>query len=289
MSLAARPRAAVALGLFLASGARAAPVASLLDEGVGARAMAMGGAGAAAARDATALHWNPAKLSALKDDEREAAAAHAELAGDARVEFAGFAQQVEDGWGGASVVYRDRPGRPAGDLETSDFALTLGYAKREEDGAAGFSAKYLRSRVPGAEANSFAADLGIARGEEGRTSALVVRNMGPGLKYGALKKDLPLTLAAGFGYEKAALAGALDYEYRPLTGAHDVGLGGEWELFAGLFARGGWTTKDERAPRLVLSRGFSVGAGLKLGGLRLDYAFRPKAGRYHRFDAAFRF
>lgn len=279
----------LALLLALLAPASAAGTASLLDEGIGARMMAMGGAGAASASGASAMQWNPARLATLKENERDVAAAHAELAKDTRVEWAGFAQQVEDGWGGASVLYRDAPGRPAGDLETSDFALTMGYAKQDDAGTAGLSARYLRSRIPGAAANSFSTDMGIVRGEDGQSTAVVIRNAGTGLKYGSIKKDLPLTLALGMGLDKKTWKGAMDYEYRPLTGAHDVGGGLEYELFAGLWARGGWTTKDEKQPRLVLSRGFSVGGGFEWGGLRLDYAFRPKAGRYHRFDAAYRF
>ncbi len=251
--------------------------------------MAMGGVGAALADDATALYWNPARMAGIK--QREAAGAHAELP-SSRVMFAGWVQPESDGAAGLSVVYRDAPGRPTSDLETSDAVFTLGYAKKEaDDGNAGVSFKYIRSRVPGQNAHSFATDLGISRGEEGRITALVLRNAGPRLNYGSLHKDLPLTIAAGFGYDpdKSDWAAALDYEYRPRTGAHDVGAGAEWEFVSGFFARGGWTTKDEKAPALVPSRGFTVGGGLRLGGLRADYAFRPKAGRYHRVDLAFRF
>ena len=280
-------RATLAL-LLLASSAAAAPIATLLDEGVGGRAMAMGGVGAALANDATAIYWNPARLAGLK--RREAAAAHAELA-DSRVDFAGYTQPEEDGGGaGLGLTYRNAPGRPAGDLETSDTVFTFAYSKNEiEDGAAGLALKYVRSRVPGKDAHTFATDFALSRKEEGRSTALVLRNAGPRLNYGGLHKDLPLTIALGFGYEKKPVAAGLDYEYRPRTGAHDVGVGAEYELFNGLFARGGWTTKDERAPALVVSRGFTIGGGLELGGLRLDYAFRPKAGRYHRADVAFRF
>lgn len=278
-----------ALAALLLAPASAAGTASLLDEGIGARMMAMGGAGAASAQGAAAMQWNPARLATLKDNEQDVAASHAELDRDTRVEWAGFAQQVEDGWGAASVLYRDAPGRPAGDLETSDFALSLGYAKRDDAGTAGLTARYLRSRVPGASANSFSTDLGIVRGEGGQSTAVVIRNAGPGLRYGSIKKDLPLTLALGMALEKKTWNAAADYEYRPLTGAHDFGGGVDVELMAGLFGRAGWTTKDEKAPKLVLSRGFSVGGGFTYGGLRLDYGFRPKAGRYHRFDVAYRF
>lgn len=281
-------RALLCLLPLLAAPAAAGSVATLLDEGIGGRAMAMGGAAAALADDVTAIYWNPARLTGLK--RREAGAAHAELSAS-RVDFAGFVQPEEGGGGaGIGVTYRDATKRPAGDLETSDAVVSFAYSKNEvEEGSAGMTLKYVRSRVPGNDAHTAAIDLGISRREDGRNTALVLRNAGPRLNYGVLHKDLPLTLALAFGYDKATIAAGLDYEYRPRTGAHDVGAGLEWELLEGLFARGGWTTKDERAPGLVLSRGFTVGGGLLLGPLRLDYAYRPKAGRYHRADAAFRF
>ena len=43
--------------------------AQFLKIGVGARALAMGGAYAATSNDATALYWNPAGLSSLKKNE----------------------------------------------------------------------------------------------------------------------------------------------------------------------------------------------------------------------------
>lgn len=278
-----------ALLLALGPAAHAAGVASLLDEPVGARAMSMGGAGAATADGAVALQWNPARLGTLKDGGQEAAASHAEISRDTKLEWLGYAVQADDAWGGVTALYRDRPGSPAGDLETSDVALTAGFAKRDDNGLGGVSMRYLRSRVPGAQAHSFAADLGISRGEDGSTTAFVIRNAGPGLRYGSIKKDLPLTVALGLARDLKSLTLAGDYEYRPFTGAHDFGGGAEWEFASGLFARGGWTTKDGKAPELVLSRGFSFGGGMKWGGLRLDYGFRPKAGRSHRFDLGWRF
>lgn len=269
--------------------AHAAGTASLLDEGIGARAMAMGGTGAASARGALGMAWNPARLATLKKEQKDVAAAHAQVSPDTKVEWLGYAQQTEDGWGGAAVRYRDRPGAPAGDVETSDFALEAGFAKDDGEGQAGLSAKYLRSRASGAAADSFAGDLGIMRGEDGQGAAVVLRNAGPGLRFGSVKKDLPLTAALGFSKDAGKWNAAFDYEYRPLSGAHDVGMGFEYELLAGLWGRGGWTTKDEKAPGLVVARGFSVGGGLHWHGLRFDYGYRPRAGQWHRFDVSYLF
>ncbi len=62
-------RALLCLLAVLSAPAGAAPTATLLDEGVGGRAMAMGGAGAALAKGGSAMYWNPARLSAVKRPE----------------------------------------------------------------------------------------------------------------------------------------------------------------------------------------------------------------------------
>ena len=46
-------------------------------------------------------------------------------------------EMTDDAWGAVSALYRDRPGGPAGDLETSDLAVTAGLAKRDDDGVGG--------------------------------------------------------------------------------------------------------------------------------------------------------
>lgn len=277
----------------------AAETASFLELPVGARAAALGGAGTALADDATALYWNPAGLAGL--EKRDAAFSHAELSESTRLDFGGYAQPGAGGVLGAAFTYlshgalsgRDAAGRPTGSFGASDAALALGYARREEVGAAGVTLKYLRSHIAEAEAQSLAVDAGVRRQDGALTTALALRNIGPGLRYADQKNDLPLAAAAGVGYKRGALLLGLDYEYRPRVGQNDAGAGAEWEAKPGVYLRAGYSTKGAigGGSSLDAAKGLAFGLGVRLGALRVDYAVKPmgELGRAHRFDVGCRF
>ena len=285
--------------LLTAPTVHAAETASFLELPIGARAVALGGAGTALADDATALYWNPAGLAAL--DKKDAVFSHAELAESTRLDFGGYAAPAFGGAVGAGFTYlshgslagRDAAGRPTAGFGASDAALMLGYAHKEDEGLAGITFKYLRSHIAEAEAQSVAVDVGIKRAEGSHTAAVAVRNIGPGLKYVDQKNDLPLAVAAGLGWKREALTFGFDYEYRPRVGQNDAGAGVEWEAKSGMFLRGGYSTKGAigGGSGLDAAKGLAFGLGVKFGSLRVDYAIKPtgELGRAHRFDVGARF
>ncbi len=284
---------------LLAPAAQAAETAAFLEQGIGARAVALGGAGTAAAGDATALYWNPGRLAHI--DKRQATFAHAELADSTRLDFGGYAQPLGGGAIGVGFTYlshgsikgRDINGRPIGSYGASDAALALGYAFKGEKGVAGASLKYLRSHIAEAEELSVAAFVGLVVGEPSRLAAVALRNLGPGLKYADQRNDLPLAVAAGAERKVGVVLLALDYEYRPRVGQNDAGAGAEWEALNGVFMRGGYSTKGaiSGGSGFDAIRGLSLGMGIQVGALRLDYAIKPtgELGRAHRFDLSGRF
>lgn len=285
--------------LLLAPAARAAETASYLELPIGARAVAMGGAGTATAEDATALYWNPAGLAGL--EKRDAVFSHAELAESTRLDYAGVASPAAGGVLGAGFTYlsygsisgRDSLGRPTAAFGASDAALAAGYARRFDAVAAGASVKYLRSHIAEAEAQSVAVDAGASMKRGEFTFAASLRNLGAGLKYADQTSDLPLAAAAGAAWKRSALTLALDYEYRPRVGQNDAGAGAEWEPKPGVFLRGGYSTKGAvgGGSGLDAAKGIAFGLGVRLGVVRIDYAIKPtgELGRAHRVDIGARF
>ena len=151
--------------LVLASrGSRAAETASFLNIGVGARSLGMGGAYTALADDANALYWNPAGLSKL--EKREFTASHAELFESTRLDFLAYAHPTALGTFAAGLTYlsqgkiegRDGLGRPTAGYDASDAAMSVGYARKLEAVELGATAKYVRSHIGSAEAQTAACE-----------------------------------------------------------------------------------------------------------------------------------
>ncbi len=290
----------LALGLMLfAVPAHAAETAAFLQQGIGARAIALGGTGTALSDDAATIYWNPANL--VRSEKRNALFSHAELAEGTRLDFGGYSHPLGNGTIGGGFTYlsygtlsgRDSLGRPTGNYGASDAALALAYALKLDKAAMGASIKYLRSHIAEAEAQSAALDLGIAKSMGNILTGLSMRNLGPGLKYADRRDDLPLTVAGGIGFKHESLTFGVDYENRPRVGQNDGGVGVEWKPRAGLSLRGGYSSKGSISggSGFDAARGLALGLGVELPGFRLDYAIKPtgELGRAHRFDISARF
>jgi Uncharacterised protein family (UPF0164) len=294
--------AALALGASSAAGA--VETASFLSIGVGARYLAMGGAGTALADDANALYWNPAGLSAL--DKREATASHAELAQSVRHDFMAYAQPTSQGTFAAGLTYlsqpalegRDAAGLPTANFTASDAALSLGWGRKTDLGELGLTVKGIESHIAASQADTAALDAGVRRdvGRLGPGRVLVgaaLRNLGPGLKYDVQRNDLPLRLAVGAAY---ALPGghdlAAEWTNSPRGAGNDFGLGGEYLALPGVFLRAGWTTASSISGGSGFDavRGLTLGVGLSHGAWRLDYAVVPmgELGSAQRFTLSAR-
>lgn len=141
-----------------------------LQIGVGARAMALGGAFVAAADDATALYWNPAGLAHLA--QGEALAAHSEWLADINFDYLGVGLPMGGlGTVGLSVTMLSVPemlvrteDRQEGTGETFDAAdlavgLSVGRAVTDRF-SVGLTAKFIQQRIWHAAATGFALDLG---------------------------------------------------------------------------------------------------------------------------------
>ena len=129
--------------------------AAFLNIGVGARALAMGGAFTAIADDATALYWNPAGIGRCK--RAEVTFNHSDWLLDVYHEYIGAILPVGRHCFGGSVTYLGVPDQIVRTIEepegtgdfynASDLALAVSYAFEFTDQfAMGFTGKYIRQK-----------------------------------------------------------------------------------------------------------------------------------------------
>ena len=156
----------------------------------------------------------------------------------------------------------------------------------------GASGKFFSSDIDGITASGIAGDAGIEFSGilfNGGRHAFVVKNIGSPISYITKEADLPLTLTFGnslslswvtFSADVGSIKGTGSVfsggmEIRPVNGPH-----------AGLAFRGGYTTRRNDADKLS---GFSFGMGLRLGVVRLDYAWVPygELGDTHAMSLVF--
>lgn len=289
--------------LVLASQAQALETAQFLTIGVGARGLGMGGAYTALADDAHSVYWNPAGLAAL--DKKEATADDAELATDSRLNFLAVGLPTKYGTAGAALTYlsqpaiegRDSAGHLTSSYHAADFAGAGAFGHRTEFADLGASVKFVQSHIGSAQATTAAVDFGARRAFEAGPGKVVlgaaVRNLGPGLKYVSETDDLPLRLAGGAALVfPAGHAVAVEATSAPRGAGADVGLGGEYQAMKGVFLRAGYTTQSATpgGSGLDAASGLTLGAGLRYGDWRFDYAAVPSGelGAAHRFSLAVR-
>ncbi|MCM2266856.1 MAG: PorV/PorQ family protein [Elusimicrobiales bacterium] len=282
------------------AGTTAAP---FLKAAMSPRAVGMAGAFSALANDSGAVFVNPAGLAQF--EEREAAVDFSTYLQDARmgnVSYAGHAGGNRFGFGATFMTVggiskrglNDAAGAvpELGNFSASDMAVTLAYAKADVlpyslprlDG--GFSVKFIRSAIDDKTAFAAAADAGVIyRANPKINLALAVQNLGTKMKFEEEADPLPLCLRAGGLYRvsprlnvAAEVAQYLqDEQFYPSVGA-------EYWFRSSFALRGGYKFGYDTS-NLGSEVGLSLGFGVKVSGLGVDYAFLPfgDLGSIHRF------
>ena len=146
--------------------------AAFLEIGVGARAMAMGGAYASIATDVSSLYWNPAGISWLP--KMKAEFSHSEWLAETSYDYVGVVIPVPSlnsaiGLSFCSLDYGEQPVRtvesPDGTGEmygARDFAIGVSYAFSLTDRfSCGLTSKYIQQRIWSEAGSAFALDIGI--------------------------------------------------------------------------------------------------------------------------------
>jgi hypothetical protein len=279
----------------LAGGAHAAGVATtgenLLKVNVGARELAMGGAGAALVGDLSGVLANPALLSAV--GSRSLMLMHWPGLAESRTEFASYAAPLGRAglWAG-SVLFRSLP--PVDNEEAADAPVTysdgmilLTFARPMGTGAShgGASVKVFNSEIGESRATSVALDVGALFQTAGRFPlwyGFGVANLGNPVKHEEAGEPLPLALRGG---------GAWSRDWFP----HRLTLAAEVRLNAEQNARAALGIEWIQAGRLALRAGgavarygrpaYSLGLGWQFRSTvlgpeaeyHLDYAYLPFA------------
>lgn len=312
--------AAAVAGALLAPPAWAARIhpsagstsAAFLKMGVGARAVAMGGAFTAVPGDPFALYWNPAGL-AYTGGRKSAAFFHNEYFQGLGQEFLAYTSPSGKGGFGLGLnyfyapddierrsgLYEADPLAPISPVEghfgAYDLALSAGYGREYSPGRAyGASVKIIRQSVDKEVGTSAAVDLGLLRRFSWRgadyTAGFSVLNLGPGIKFVSRTYDLPLVFKAGVSrrLDNGALV-AFEAD-KPVDNYASFILGLEYPLTERLALRSGYRYRLY-GNELGAWSGFSAGAGVFFDKLVFDYAFTPFGvlGNSHRFSVSMRF
>ena len=146
--------------------------ASFLEIGVGARAMAMGGAYASVANDPTALYWNPAGVAWLNGVQCELM--HNRWLVDTNYDFIGLVIPVPNiqsvlgvsfntlYYGREEVRTVDRPEGTGETFDGRDIAVGLTWAIALTDRFSfGMTGKYVSQRIWSESGNAMALDIGV--------------------------------------------------------------------------------------------------------------------------------
>jgi len=244
--------------------------AAMLDIGLGARALGMGGAHIAVVDDAATIYYNPAGLAFMEG--RHVVSLYTNQFGAANYMGLGYAQRYV----GAGAMKLDASGidetdefaNVTGVFGVTDLTLILGAAaKVMPQFGVGGAVKYYSQALPSNSGRGVTGDIGVLFATDSgkfRVGA-VCRNVLGSLKYDSGHTDaFDRSLGAGVAVRPMDnLLLAADVIWKD---GIDARIGGEFRL--GKFAlRAGGGYRDEKLS-------FSAGAGFLLPAFSIDYAYQ---------------
>ena len=291
-----------------------------LKLGVGARGVGMGESFAAVANDASALHYNPAGLSQVREDQ--VIAAHTEYVVDIRHEFFGAMVHLsENDVLGASVVAlhmaemevttETQPFGSGSFFSFGDLAVGLSYSRRMTDQFSfGATVRYVQETMDVLTTRAVTFDLGTYywTGLGTTRFAVVISNFGGDVApEGSVTASdgkvtstfqsfsVPTVFRLGFAFDPVAteqhrLTGAFQLDH-PNDNAENFRLGLEYGWNETFFLRAG-VKRTLRQSLLgedqTTAESYSLGTGLRVGlgfaAVQADYAYSDFAqlGSIHR-------
>ncbi|PIV54091.1 MAG: hypothetical protein COY53_02910 [Elusimicrobia bacterium CG_4_10_14_0_8_um_filter_37_32] len=284
--------------------------ASFLRLGIGGRPVAMS-AYTAISDDVQAVHWNPAGLSQLK--ENELSIMHNESFQGIKHNFLGYAHKLKGGYLGLSFItltvptdLERRSGLNENDVfdpitevegyfSASDIAGILSYSRKVSPSLyLGGNLKYIRQTIDIDNADTFALDLGALYSVDKIKNlklALTLENMGGGIKFIRKEFPLPFSITFGAGYKTVNDKLILAIDFKQFVDDYlTTSIGTEYSLTDMFVVRGGYKYRLNGNPLGDIS-GLSTGLGVNFNNVSFDYAFKPYGvmGDTHRLSFRVRF
>ena len=272
--------------LFAPAGAWAAAsgAGAVFKLGAGSKAAALSEAFTAGAGDPAVMFSNPAGLAHEKGSS--AMASHSVWFESVNYTVAAYNRHSEKygtfGFGLQMLNYgeidsTDNTGVADGSFSPRDLALSAGLGRAlGENWTAGAQVKFLSSKIENS-ASAFLADLGAQYRRGAVTAGLSLQNAGTKLKYGSVSESVPTQVRLGAAYAWRAVTAYCDMN-SPSDAKTWLALGAEYKVYSsgrtGGALRAGYSTRAADA-RNDKTFPLSLGLGLTMDALGLDYAFVP--------------
>ncbi len=287
------------------------PAYEFLRQDVSARSSAMAGSIVSLSGDPAGMFVNPAILGTSPSPQ--ALFGYTNHLLDISTGFAAFSQEVESigviGFGVnyvnyGSFVETDIFANSLGTFSAGDLALSLSIARAlEENLYYGITVKYIYSSIADVNSSANAIDLGLLfliPGDDPMSFGISIANIGAQLDpYINTRESLPFEVKIGGTVKPQHLPLLLNLNFHKLNDDYDsfferfnaFSLGGEFTLSKTLRFRFGYSNERRKELKIGTSAGmagFSLGGGLVLNTVRLDYSYNSlgKIGSISRITVA---
>jgi hypothetical protein len=260
----------------------------------------MGGAYTAVGEGAEAVFWNPAAVGGM-ESTTEVALSHFVWYQDISFEQGAAALDLGRnftlGAGVSFLNYGTIAGYAADGSATNesisayDLSGSLSLSAQLTDHISfGVSAKLVNQKLDDINANGAAFDAGVRASAGDFCLAAVVANVGPAMKFDWASESLPTTTRLGLSWNPSDLVLlTVDLE-KPQRGDLAIRQGVELDFSGHYYVRAGLQFAPG-SPESGPGTEASFGAGLRLGGTEINYAFTPgdefSAQLLHRFSVTF--
>ncbi|OGS43922.1 MAG: hypothetical protein A2539_03545 [Elusimicrobia bacterium RIFOXYD2_FULL_34_15] len=274
--------------------------AQFLKVGMGARPLAMAGAFSAVSDDINSIYYNPASLT--RSEKREVSATYLKYFEDVNAGFLGYSGIINTKhYIGIGLTYlqannidkRDINEAELGEFGSTDIALFINYARKDlmqnliKNLAVGSGLKLISQKIDDESAFTIALDLSAYYPANDKLSfSINIQNISYGVKFINDTDPLPLDIKIGSAYKVLKdLTFACDLDEYVIDKKLYASIGAEYWIKDIMALRSGYKFgyDTESLGNIV---GLGVGAGFRIWGLSLDYAFVPfgDLGDTHRIS-----